>query len=603
MKHERTPPQPMLRGVQHAVGPYALQHDERKLVIQPNHDPPRSIGSLDPKPPSLHKSNSSIHRYNVIPEALPTPPPGTHPSLPHSPFGSVNTSSTHLPPPGSQLPLPGPSSIIPPSARSPLDELRALLPPAKHVTKYCDIYHNTFQTLHPVDVGIPHMQELSFQYIHNSMADRMLSSLEAKDISGFRDDVLRVALLCAGIAAGIQISDLEDASRKALLRQYVAQTMKLLRFADAQATCPIAAYPVGLIVAQVVQDELEPILAWSVLGSFKRLAQMYSTVGILSEPYPEDTRHLRSVENLQRVRQRQESFLAIVLGLNQFLDRTPFPDTRTWNNATYLQCLDVLAAVAAYCGSEAINREEDLVQHTDAMRAIQPVDKFALPHLADKSNCRNVHELLEYCTLRIHERLVNIHYCQIIMAACRRLPHHQDEFFSTGEICQAKARECIDTYLEMLGFSIIPLRSWILTVAALRSALILGASLAEGDLTVTDIAPDRERLSRLVNAFTTIHDETHADRSRWYRRYRLVFDMLQRMCELAGKHADGRPAVSNGASDSVAEKGTALRWMTRDERDDIMMPTRMVRAYLAAPSSDEYFLSSSLMSHQILLEI
>lgn len=593
----------MLRGIQNASNPYALHNDERKLVLQPNHDPPRSVGGLDPKPPSLHKSNSSIHRaYNVIPEALPTPPPGTHPGLAHSSFVSSNSSQSHLPP-GSQLPLPGPSSIVSPPARTPLDELRALLPPAKHVTKYCDIYHNTFQTLHPVDIGIPHMEGLSFQYIHNNMADRMLSSLEAKDITGFREDVVRIALLCAGIAAGIQISDLEDANRKSLLRQYVAQTMKLLRFADTQATCPIAAYPVSLIIAQVVQDELEPILAWSLLGCNRRLAQMYSTIGCLSDRYPEESRHLRSEENLQRVRQRQESFLAIVLGQNQHLDRTPFPDTRTWNNATYLQCLDVFAAVAAYCGSETINREEDLAQHAEAMRAILPVDKFAQPHLADKSNCRNVHELLEFCTLRIHERLVNIHYCQIIMAACRRLPGHEGEYFTTGEICQAKARECVETYLDMLSFSIIPLRSWILTVTALRAAMILGASLAEGDLSVADIAPDRDRLNRLVNAFTNIHDETHADRSRWYRRYRLIFDRLQQMCDLAGKPNNWSPAATNGATDPITDKGTALKWMTRDERDDIMMPTRMLRTYLAAPSSDEYSFGPSLMSHQTLLDI
>lgn len=447
------------------------------------------------------------------------------------------------------------------------------------------------------------MQELSFQYIHNSMTDRMFSCLEAKDVAGFREEVVRIALLCAGIAAGIQISDLEDSSRKSLLRQYVAQTMKLLRIADAQATCPIAAYPVGLIVSQVVQDELEPILAWSMLGSFKRLAHLYSTVGLLVERYPEDTRHLRSMENLQRVRQRQESFLAVILGQNQQLDRPPFPDTRTWSNATYLQCLDVLAAVAVYCGSESINREEDLDQHVEAMRAILPIEKFAQSHLADKANCRNVHELLEHCTLRIHERLVNIHYCQIIMAACRRLPHHEEEYFRTGETCQAKARECVDTYLDMLAFSIIPLRSWILTVAALRAAMILGASLAETDLSVADTAPDRERLNRLVNAFTNIHDETHADRTRWYRRYRLIFDRLQQMCELAGKHSDGRPAVANGATESASEKGTALRWMTRDERDDIMMPTRMLRSYFAFPSSEDYSFGSTLMSHQTLLEI
>lgn len=476
-----------------------------------------------------------------------------------------------------------------------------MCPPVKHVTKYCEIYHNTPHELYPVDIGIPHVQELSFQYIHGSMVDRLISFLETRNVESFREEAMRLALLCASVAAGIQISDMEEPSRKALLRQYAGQAMKLLRMADAQATASIAAYPVLLIVARIVQDELEPILSWSLLGSIKRMAHLYAMTAPWTDRYPEDKRHLRDAANLLKVRQRQESFLALMLGQSQELERGHFPDTRAWSNATYLECLDVFAAVAAFCGSEDISREELLVQHADAMQAIQPLERYAQPHLADKAKCRNVRELTEYCILRIHERLINLHYCQIIMAACRRISNHQDEYFRTSEICQSKARECVDTYLDMLAFSIIPLRNWILTATVLRAALILGVLLAESNHNIAAAAPDRERLTKLIAAFTAVHDETQPDRSRWLRRYPAIFRRLQEMCDLSAKPSDGRLIAANGASDS-AEPVTALQWMSRDDKDDIMMPSRMVRAYFAIPSPEDPSLGSVLFTQQMAFE-
>lgn len=434
------------------------------------------------------------------------------------------------------------------------------------------------------------------------MGDRLMSYLETRSLEAFRNELMRVALLCAGIAAGVQISDLEDSSRRPLLQQYVTTTMRLLRMADAQASFSLGAYPVLLIIARVVQDEHEPILSYSLLGSAARMAQLYSISAMFADQYGEDTRRLRSPDNLIRVRQRQESFLAVMLGQTHLLERTTLPNIRGWSNATYLDCLDAFATVAAYCGNESIDREELLLQHANAMQEIQPLDRFALPHLADKSNCRNVHELTEYCTLRIHECLVQVHFCQVIMAACRRLPGHEDEYFKTGAICQQKARECVDTYLDMLSFSIIPLRSWLLTAATLRAALILGVLLAEKNHTVADATPERERLSRLLRAFTSVHDETHVDRSRWFARYRMVFDRLREMCEQLAQ-ADGPPTATNGAAPVPVELGTMLQRMTRDEKDEIMMPQRMVRRYFANPIIDESLHSFLLHSQQVVLGI
>ncbi|KAK5083876.1 hypothetical protein LTR05_006383 [Lithohypha guttulata] len=393
------------------------------------------------------------------------------------------------------------------------------------------------------------MEELSLQYIHQSLGERFLAHYENRNMELFREEALKIALLCAGIAAGVQVSDLEELTRRSLLRQYVSSTMKLLRIADAQANSSIAAYPATLIVCRVVQDELEPILSYTLLGTLQRMAHIYATTSIFTDRFSEQTRHLRAPDNLVRVRLRQEAFLALILGQSNLLERPPFPDVRNWSNAGYTQCLDVLASISTYCGTENIDREELL----------------------------------------------------IIMAACRRLPGHEEEYFKTGDVCKQKARDCIGAYLEMLAFSVAPLRSWILTVTALRAALVLGVLLAEFSQNVTESAQDRERLSRLLQAFTNVQDETQADRSRWLRRYRNVFERLREMCELLAQPAS-RAMVMNGAA-SPPEQGTALRHMTRDDRDNIMMPQRMVQHYLASPCGEESSFKSLLLSQQSTFEI
>lgn len=582
----------MLRGLQNASTGFG--HDERKLVLQPG-DPPRSIATLDSKPLLHNKSTSISARYNVLPDGAAGH--ASHLSLGGSSFAPVN--HTNL---SSQLPLPGPNSLVPLPLKTPVDELRALLPPAKHVMKYAEIYNSQCHALFPVDIGIPHITELSFQYLSQGLGERAISLLESRNVESFRSDIISIAFLCAAIAAGVQISDVEEPSRKQLLKQYIATTMKLLRMADAQAKTSIAAYPVLLIISRVIQDELDPILSYSMLGSLQRMAHMYSITSVFTDRLPEETRHLRTLDSLMRVRHRQEAFLALILGQSHLLERPPYPEVRGWKNAGYVQCLDVLAGVATYCGTESIDREDLLLGHADAMQSIQPLDRWTAPHLADKAQCRNNQELTEFRTLRIHDCLVNMHYCQVIMAACRRLPGHEEEYFKTGDICRSKARDCIDTYLDMLTYSIAPLRNWVLTMTTLRAALVLGVLLAETPAGVQEVEPDQERLMKLWEAFTTAkYDETGVDRTRWCRRYRIVLDRLIDICERLAEPSAGI-SVNNGTANNP-EHGTAMRFLTREERDNIIMPQRMVQHYLAVPFTDDSTAGSILLSQQSIFEI
>lgn len=583
----------MLRGLQNTTSGFG--HEERKLVLQPG-DPPRSVASLDSKPSLHNKSTSVSARYSGLPDGAPGHT--SHHSVSGGSFAPVKHTGLT-----SQLPLPGPNALAALPLKTPADELRALLPQAKHVMKYADIYTQSSHTLFPVDIGIPHVAELSFQYISLSLGERVVSSLESRNVEAFRSDAISIALLCAAIAAGVQVSDLEELSRKQLLRQYIASAMKLLRMADAQANTSIAAYPVLLIVSRVVQDEFDPILSYSMLGSLQRTAHVYSITTVFTDRLPEETRHLRTLDSLMRVRHRQEAFLALILGQSHLLERPPYPEVRGWTNAGYVQCLDVLAGVATYCATENIDREDLLLGHADAMQSIQPLERWTAPHLADKSQCRNNQELLEFRTLRIHECLVNMHYCQVIMAACRRLPGHEEEYFKTSDICRNKARDGIDTYLEMLTFNIVPLRNWILTITTLRAALVLAVLLAETPATVAEVAPDKERLTKIWQAFNTVqHDETGVDRLRWSRRYRLIFERLGEMCEALGRSYVGQHAT-NGTTSNGPEHGTALRYMSREDRDNIIMPQRMVQHYLAVPTTEDSTPGSLLLSQQSIFEI
>lgn len=582
LKHERTPPQPLLRGIQSAGSGY-LHDGERKLAL---HDHARSISGIDARQGPLNPT--SHPGYSVVPDSF------SAARLPQIGLSNGFMSAHAVP----QLPLPGPSSLVASSPESPLDELKALLPPVKHVTKFCELYHNAYHGLYPVDIGLPHVEQLLLQYIHQSLGDRVVALFETGRSEEFREAAVKIAVLNAGISAGIQVSDVEEPARQAMLQQYVSNTMRLLRLTDASSTPSIAALPALLLVARVVQDELEPILSYVLLGSVQRMTQMHTITAVFTDT----SKQAASPEALLRVRLRQEAFLALHLGQSYLLERPSLPDVRGWANVGYLQCLDFLANIAAYCSNENIDRNDSLQNHIEAVQIIASMQHWAIPHLADKTNCRNVHELTEHCTLRIHESLVYIHYCQIIMAACRRLPGHEEEYFKTGDACKNKARECIDTYLEMLQLSVSPLRSWILTLTALRAALVLGVLLAEVAQSVAEAAPDKDRLTRLFHTFMSTPDEAHADRSRWTRRYRVLFERLRDMSEMLGQ-PEHRAFTMNGSATSPTEPGTAIRQMSRDDRDNIMMPQRMVQHYLALPVKEESGFASLMQSRQNIFDI
>lgn len=290
-----------------------------------------------------------------------------------------------------------------------------------------------------------------------------------------------------------------------------------------------------------------------------------------------------------------------MLGQVHQLDKVEYPDTRSWSNASYLDCLDAYAAMATYCGTEDINREDMLEQHMTAMKALGQLDRIALPYLADKQKCRNIHELSEYCTLRIHERLVHLQYCQIAMSACRHIPGHEQDYFDAVERCAVIARECIEAYLDMIASTSAPLRNWILTAAVLRAGLVLGVLMVEVDPSSTkvDVAGDRDRMRRLLAVFTNQSDEAQSDRARWMRRYPDVFQRLEEMNEAPSKHPDERSLAVNGVHDQTEPSDFLLR-MTREQKDDVIMPTRMVRVYFSQPSCDE---PSIMASQQVMLGI
>lgn len=507
----------------------------------------------------------------------------------------------HVLPPASTLTLPGTATIATSPIRTTTEELHALLPLSKHAQKYCEVYQKACHRLFPVDIGLPHVEEVLYQYIRGSIRESLFQHLEARNLNQFRADLVRVALLCASIASGIHASDTEEPSRRILLRQYTTQTMQLLRIADVMSYPVLAAYPVLLIIARLVQDELEPLLSWSLLGSVRRMMQLYSVTNSWTLPYAEEAKTLSTPDDLLRMRHRQESFLSLMLGQVHQLDKVDYPDTRSWSNASYLDCLDAYAAMATYCGTEEIRREDMLAQHMTAMKALGQLDRIALPHLADKQKCRNIHELLEYCTLRIHEKLVHLQYCQIAMSACRHISGHEQDYFSAVERCASIARECIEAYLDMIASTTVPLRSWILTAAVLRATLVLGVLMTEVDPSSTkiDIVGDRDRMRRLLAVFTSPSDEAQPDRARWMRRYPDIFQRVEEMIEASTKHSDERSLASNGVHDQAEPSDFLLR-LTREQKDDIIMPTRMVREYFSQPSCDE---PSIMASQQVMLGI
>lgn len=299
-----------------------------------------------------------------------------------------------------------------------------------------------------------------------------------------------------------------------------------------------------LLVTRILQNDFQPEAAWSIIGMVTRMAE---SIGLQTPNYNVNVDINSREADTSRRRKLwwavlwQESQLTMCFGRPASLDAKdpPSPSTSPGSsNLTYIDCMYSLCqyAVSAQhehaCCSTPPDRST-FSRSIDAIAAVRVIHEKALPRLSDKQKCRSIQERIEYFAFRIHQGFVVSFLSRLLMKSGLRLDQHQWD--SLLQICRSSAIDCLQAYLDMHSFSVVPMRSWTLTFTALSSALLLGCL---GNAPSTDEESDVQHLQHKLLSLLRAGEDEDPDSTKmlsWWGRYKSAIAMLSDMSERSSK--------------------------------------------------------------------
>lgn len=444
-------------------------------------------------------------------------------------------------------------------------------------TRFFDVYKVICHPVYPVITDIEDFEAAVCQYVEDSNAGRL--SFQLNSLTGRRLASLQswFALLTATIATGVQYSDLQLTDRDSFVTRHIRNTMELLRLADYMGRPDENSIGAMLLLARIMENDLMPEAAWSSLGMTGRMAEL---AGLHHEPNldGESEMKTREVTNLRHRRLWwsylwQESALALCLGRGSTVGKLKDePPISTAANLSYNECMLLLCKLALQARADESVERSNLNTEIDALASARHLHERALPRLADRQNCRTIQDRIEYYSLRISQGFVVSCMSQTLMKASSRLGWEQQRKHLES-MCKEGAFDCLQAFVDMQSFSVVPLRTWMFIFSALSSALVLAALDADKSKS-QDL--QRQLLSSLAERD---REQELAHRPGWYASYPKVMRLLHDVSE--SRQTNGRQHDEKESADPSDLPESVVK--------DLLDPAKLWENYFSARVAGETY--------------
>lgn len=507
--------QSVLDGIHAASAGYA------SLLPPSNGQPaPSSWGAAVNAPPA---GTYATKTYNVVPgpQSQPQwqpPPPAQAPAHYYPPAEAQPTA-----PPGLSLAYSSTAQPI----YSGSTEFRDLLPSHRTVLRYFEIYKTMCHPIYPIIADLEEFEAIVCQYVEDMNAGRLIYELGSASGRTKASRLAWLALLTATVATGAQYSDMSVSERDSFVNVHTRNAQELLRHAEYLGRPDENCIAALLLISRVMENDLMPEAAWTTLGMVGRMADLAG----LQEAMGFDEHHdVRTREDIHLRHRKlwwsylwQEYSLALCFGKTSLVNASSDePPVRTTANLTYNDCMLLLCKLAITARPNLTSERSSLKPEIDALATARHLHEQALPRLADRINCRTIQDRIEYYSLRISQGFVVSCMSQTLMKACARLGWDQQNKHLQS-MCKEGAFDCLQAFVDMQSFSVVPLRTWIFIFSALSSALVLTALAEDGDR-----AKIRDLQAQLLNSLADRDRENELPhRPGLYARYPKALNLLR----------------------------------------------------------------------------
>lgn len=340
-------------------------------------------------------------------------------------------------------------------------------------------YHK--ETAHTVFPAIADIEKLESELLRFLIARGGSHTAEDGSVTGvteqsiFGKDLHWVGLLFAVLASGCQCSALPRKERELTSQVYICCSFECLRITNFLSHSNFETIQTLLILGNVMSNNMNAGVAWSLLGLTIRLAQSQG----LHRTCPSHT-----TEEIRLTRKKiwwsvlwQDSLLSITFDRASSMSTSesiPVSPESSPSNRPYIECMYRLCKVGLDIVSERAldhTSQETLSRIAERRQEIQEIMLDASDYLRDSRKCRSMRNQLEHWALYLHMSYITSELCR--PAISPSMAGH-DLARSLRKACVDSLANTVEAFLGLQNMTVFASRSWAAVHRSVSCALLLG---------------------------------------------------------------------------------------------------------------------------------
>ncbi|KAI9662585.1 MAG: hypothetical protein M1821_008752 [Bathelium mastoideum] len=351
-------------------------------------------------------------------------------------------------------------------------ELTKTIPSDMECLEFFRYYRDT---AHVVYAGV-----VDIEQFENDLNTFLLTRANTKPDEGVTDEVIYgqsvhwVGLLFAVLASGCQCSTMPRKDRELTSQVFVCCGFECLRLINYFAHANLDDIENLLVLGNVISNNMNPGVAWSLLGITIRLSQ---SIG-LHRSCPPNTSTAKSIK-------RSKVWWAVIWQdslLSITYDRASTTSTISHHKEvpqtgvlSYVECMYRVSTVGLDIvrdrASDELSIRQQIQRITVQKDELRVMMDQAEGYLRDPARCQTFQQQLQYWTLYLHVSYIRSELCRPAISP----GHHKHELtVAFRETCIESLANTVEAFLGLQNLTPFANRSWSSVHRALSSALLLG---------------------------------------------------------------------------------------------------------------------------------
>lgn len=369
---------------------------------------------------------------------------------------------------------------LPHASMARVHELCRALPVDSECLNFFRYYKDTAHVVYPAVVDIDKFEQDLLLFLINraSLQPNKDGDNGINEQSIHGQSIAWVGLLFASLASGVQCTALPRKERELSSQVFICCAFECLRFTNFLASANLESVQTLLVLGNVLSNNMNAGVAWSLLGLTIRLAQ---TLGLHRACPPKSPLQLKIVRSkIWWALVWQDSLLSVTFdraSSSTTVDRPSHyppgmkstPGNRTYEECMYRLCRVGLEIVRGRSTPQHSN--ESLMRITEHRNELQDVMFEAADYLKDSRRCRSIRDQLEHWALYLHISYITSELCRPAISPSTA---EYDLSRTLRKTCIDSLANTVEAFLGLHNVTPFATRSWAALHRSLSSALLLG---------------------------------------------------------------------------------------------------------------------------------